>query len=339
VFLALVFFKVFGYLLHEMSGAESAGAGRKERKASYFAKLNKLLDEYDKILIVGADNVGSNHMQQIRLALRGQGVLLMGKNTMVRKVVRTRMGQSPALEALLPAVYGNVGFVFTNGDLSAVRDLLLSKRVAAPAKTGAIAPNDVIVPAGNTGLEPTQTSFLQALNIPSKIAKGQIEIVNDVDLIRKGQKVGSSEAALLSKLNIKPFSYGLSVVSVYDNGSVFDPALLNMTNDDVLKAFSQAVASVVAVSLYSSHLTLPAVPQSVIKAYTNVLAVAIETNTKFDRVQKFLDYLENPDAFQAAAPAASAAAPAAAAPAAKLEEKKEEKKEESDEDMGFGLFD
>jgi len=323
-----------------MSGAEGAGAGRKERKATFFGKLNKLLDEYNKILVVGADNVGSNHMQQIRLALRGQGVLLMGKNTMVRKVIRTRLAQYPAFETLLPAVFGNVGFVFTNGDLSAVRDLLLSKRVAAPAKTGAIAPNDVVVPAGNTGLEPTQTSFLQALNIPSKIAKGQIEIVNDVHLIQKGQKVGSSEAALLAKLNIRPFSYGLSVVTVYDNGSVFDPDLLNLTNDDVLKSFGAAISQVVAVSLYSSHLTLPAVPQAVIKAYTEVLAVAIETGTKFERVQKFLDYLENPDAFVAAAPAAaasSAAAPAAAAaaPAAKVEEKKEE----SDEDMGFGLFD
>jgi len=326
-----------------MSGAEGAGGNtnRKERKNNYFAKLNKLLDEYNKILIVGADNVGSNHMQQIRLALRGQGVLLMGKNTMVRKVVRNRLAQFPALEALLPAVYGNVGFVFTNGDLTTVRDLLLSKRVAAPAKTGAIAPNDVVVPAGNTGLEPTQTSFLQALNIPSKIAKGQIEIVNDVHLISKGQKVGSSESALLSKLNIRPFSYGLSVETVYDNGSVFDPALLNMTNDDVLKAFQSAVASVVAVSLYSGHLTLPAVPQAVIKAYTEVLAVAVETNTRFERSAKFLDYLENPDAFKAAAPVAAAApASSSAAPAKKEEPKKEEKKEESEDEGGFGgLFD
>jgi len=312
---------------------------RKERKDSYFKKLNSLLDDYTKILVVGADNVGSHHMQQIRISIRGRGVLLMGKNTMVRKVIRTRLAQYPAFEALLPAVFGNVGFVFTNGDLTGVRDLLLSKRVAAPAKAGAIAPNDVIVPAGNTGLEPTQTSFLQALNIPSKIAKGQIEIVNDVELIKKGQKVGSSEAALLAKLNIRPFSYGLSVVSVYDNGSVFAPALLNLTNDDVLRSFQEAVAQVVAVSLYSSHLTLPAVPQAVIKAYTNVLAVAIETKTRFERSAKFLDYLENPDAFKSAAPVAAAPAKSAAA-APKAEEKKvEEKKEESDEDMGFGLFD
>jgi len=321
-----------------MPGGERS---RKERKASFFEKLNKLLDEYNKIFVVGADNVGSHHMQQIRISMRGQGVLLMGKNTMVSKALRSRIASNPALEAIMPYVWGNVGFVFTNGDLTTMRDKLLSNRVAAPAKTGSIAPNDVTVPAGNTGLEPTQTSFLQALNIPSKIAKGQIEIISDVHLITKGQKVGSSECALLAKLNIKPFSYGLTVVSVYDNGSVFDPALLNMTDADVVRSFQSAASRVVAVSLFTKHLTLPAVPQAVIKAYANILSVSVETGFRFPRSEKFLDYLANPEAFAstiaASKPATGAPAAAAAAPAAAA--KKEEEKPESDEDMGFGLFD
>jgi len=322
-----------------MSGG---GSGKKERKDGFFVKLNKLLDEYTKIFVVGADNVGSNHMQKIRLSLRGKGVLLMGKNTMVRKVLRNRLAQNPTFESLLPHVKGNVGFVFTNSDLTGTRDLLLSNRVAAPAKAGSIAPNDVTVPAGPTGMEPTMTSFLQALNIPSKIAKGQIEIVNDVELIKKGQKVGSSEASLLAKLNIRPFSYGLSVTVVFDNGSVFDPALLNLTDADVIKSFGAAIQQVVAVSLFSGHLTLPAVPQALISAYKNVLAVAVETEHKFPRVQKYLDYLANPDAFKAEASTAAPAAATAAAPAASskpAEKPKEEEKEESDGDMGFGLFD
>jgi len=322
-----------------MPGGEKS---RKERKASFFDKLNKLLDEYNKIIVVGADNVGSHHMQQIRIAIRGKGVLLMGKNTMVRKVLRGRISQTPTYEALLPYVWGNIGFVFTNSDLTPMRDALLANRVAAAAKTGAIAPNDVIVPAGNTGLEPTQTSFLQALNIPSKIAKGQIEIISDVHLIKHGQKVGSSESALLAKLNIKPFSYGLTVISCYDNGSVFDPKLLDMTDAEVLKNFQSSIAQVTAISLFANHLTLPAVPQALIKAYKDVLAVAVEANFRFPKVDKYLDYLENPDAFKsaaaAAAPAPAAAAAAAPAAAAKAAPK-EEAKEESDEDMGLNLFD
>jgi len=166
-----------------MAGGETKT--KRARKATYFARLTELLGEYKKILIVGADNVGSSQMQKIRISVRGEAVVLMGKNTQVRKVIRQEAASNQALESLLPLVRGNVGFVFTKGDLSKVRDKLLSNKVGAPAKAGAVAPNDVIVPKGPTGMEPTQTSFLQALNIASKINKGQVEIVNDVFLVKK----------------------------------------------------------------------------------------------------------------------------------------------------------
>lgn len=57
-----------------------------------------LLDEYPKCFIVGADNVGSKQMQQIRITLRGSGVVLMGKNTMMRKAIRGHIERNPALE-------------------------------------------------------------------------------------------------------------------------------------------------------------------------------------------------------------------------------------------------
>lgn len=72
---------------------------------------------------------------------------------------------------------GNVGFVFTRGDLVEVRDKLLENKVRAPARNGAIAPCPVIIPAQNTGLGPEKTSFFQALSIPTKISKGTIEII------------------------------------------------------------------------------------------------------------------------------------------------------------------
>lgn len=55
---------------------------------------------------------------------------------------------------------------------------------------------------------------LQALGIATKINKGTIEIVSDVHLIKTGDKVGASQATLLSKLGIKPFKYGLQILQV-----------------------------------------------------------------------------------------------------------------------------
>merc|ERR1719322_538182 len=118
----------------------------------------------------------------------------------------------------MPHIKQNVGFVFTKMELLHVRDLLLSNKVKAPAKAGALAPVDVVVPAQNTGMGPEKTSFFQALAIPTKITKGTIEIIKDVDIIKAGDRVGMSEATLLNMLKISPFSYGLVISKVYDSG-------------------------------------------------------------------------------------------------------------------------
>lgn len=110
-----------------------------------------------------------------------------------------------AWAALLPLLVGNVGVVFTSRDLNDVRSEVEKHKVGAPARVGAIAPNDVTVPAGPTSMDPSQTSFFQALNIATKINKGSIEIISDVPLIKANTKVGGSEATLLSKLGIRPF--------------------------------------------------------------------------------------------------------------------------------------
>lgn len=323
-----------------MSGGDSSG---KAKKQAYFAKLIKLLDEFPCVLVVGADNVGSNHMQNIRKALRTKGaVLLMGKNTMIRKAIRGHAANNPSLEQLLPLIKGNIGFVFTKGELSEIRKIIQSNRVEAPAKTGAISPCKVVVPAQNTGLEPTQTSFFQALNIQTKITRGQIEIVQDVNLVEEGQKVGASEANLLAKLNIKPFSYGLVLGQVYDHGSVYHHKVLDVTDDDIIAKFNAGVRNIASLGLQVGVPTVASLPHSISRGFKNVLAISLGTEYTFEKAQKVKDFLANPGAFAAAAPVPAASAKQEAAPAkggAKKEEPKEEKKEQSDEDMGFGLFD
>jgi ribosomal protein L10 len=59
--------------------------GGSKNKAGYFDKLKGLLEDYRSIFIVEIDNVSSQQMHEIRHSLRGDGVVLMGKNTMVRE--------------------------------------------------------------------------------------------------------------------------------------------------------------------------------------------------------------------------------------------------------------
>ena len=215
-----------------------------ERKQEYFVKLKELLTTYTKAFIVSVDNVGSAQLQQTRKALRGKAELLMGKNTMMRKCIRefceenegTPVGQ---LEALCR---GNIGFVFTNGDLGEIREVLEANVRPAPARVGGIAPADVVVEKGPTGCDPGQTAFFQTLQISTKITRGQIEMTNDTHLIAEGDKITASQAALLQKLSIEPFTYGIVLKSVYDNGSVFDAKVLDITDDVLADKFSAALS-------------------------------------------------------------------------------------------------
>ena len=150
--------------------------------------------------------------------MRGHGDVLMGKNTMMKKAIRECAANNPALEKLLPLIKKNVGFVMTNGDLKEVRDLINTFKVPAAARAGAISPINVSVPAQATTLGPEKTSFFQALSIPTKITRGLIEITAKVDLLSAGDKVGQSEATLLTMLNIRPFEYGFDILHVYDSG-------------------------------------------------------------------------------------------------------------------------
>ncbi|TKY47526.1 60S acidic ribosomal protein P0 [Spatholobus suberectus] len=313
-----------------------------QKKVAYDAKLCQLLEDYTQILVVAADNVGSNQLQNIRRGLRGDSVVLMGKNTMMKRSIRIHSENTGnnAFLNLIPLLVGNVGLIFTKGDLKEVSEEVAKYKVGAPARVGLVAPIDVVVPPGNTGLDPSQTSFFQVLNIPTKINKGTVEIITPVELIKKGDRVGSSEAALLSKLGIRPFSYGLVVLFVYDSGSVFSPAVLDLTDDDLVEKFAVGASMVTSLSLAISYPTVAAAPHMFVNAYKNVLAVAVATEYSFPQADKVKEYLEDPSKFAVAAVAAPATdSGTAPATASKEEEKKEEPAEESDDDMGFSLFD
>jgi len=307
-----------------MSGADKAA-----RKQQYFSRLIKCLDQYQKVFICGADNVGSNQLHKCRKALRGKAELLMGKNTMIRKAIRGHAVNNPRLEALLPFIKNNVGFVFTNDDLTYVKKVLEEQKVAASAKVGNIASCDVFVPPGLTGLDPSQTSFFQALNIPTKINKGQIEISSEVHLLKPGNKVGASEANLLGKLDIKPFRYGLVIKTVYDNGSVYDSKILDITDEDILKKFRAGVKNLACVSLAVSEPNLASIPHMLSRGYKNALSVALALDFKIKQTEKLT-----------AAPVAVAPPPAPVTSKAPEPAKKKEPEPEPEEETGLGgLFD
>ena len=270
------------------------------RKVEYFERMKELMSTYNKAFIVGIDNVGSSQLQVTRKALRGKAEMLMGKNTMMRKIIAEYVEENPGspVEKLSEVCRGNVGFVFTNDDLGDVRKILESNTRPAPAKVGAIAPSKVIVPKGGTGCDPGQTAFFQTLQIATKIARGQIEMVNDTELIQEGEKVTASQAALLQKLNIEPFTYGMVLKAVYDGGSLFDAKVLDITVVVLTSKFCVDLGVIASLSLVMGIPTEASVPHSFVNAYKAVLAITIDLeNYSFDKADEVKEYLKDPSKF------------------------------------------
>jgi len=316
----------------------AAGTKRRERKTRYIEKLKQCLNDYKNILIVQCDNVGSNQMQKTRLALRGEAELLLGKNTVIKKIVRElKADGNDKIAVLEPYIYGNIGFVLTNSDLKKVREIVLGNKVPAAAKVGTVAPIDVFIPPGATGLDPGQTAFFQSLNIATKIVKGAIEIQSTVHLIKAGEKVTASHVALLTKLNILPFFYGFGVSDVYEDGTMYAANILDMSQDDLRQKFLNAASRLAAISLAISYPTQASVPHIVRNAFKKIAAISVEGDIDIEQTREIREFLKDPSKFVAAAPAASAGA--AAAEEKPKEEPKKEESEESGGDMGFSLFD
>jgi len=323
-------------MAEEYDPANPPMSKRAIRKASLMAKLNDYLVKYKNVLICSVDNVGSHQMQKVRMSLRGKAVVLMGKNTICRKAIREHQDENPALEALLPYVRGNIGFVFSDHDLNAVRKIILENKVPAAAKQGSIAPTNVVVPPGPTGLDPGQTAFFQALNINTKIARGSIEIINEVLLVKAGDKVTSSHVALLAKLNINPFFYGIKVTHVYEGGSVYEAAVLDLTKDDLLAKFFAGVRKVAALSLAIGYPTTASLPHILGGAFRKLLYISAASGYEFKEAQQFLSAAAAAPAPAAAAGGAAPAKGGAAAPSKKAEKEKEPEPEEEDDGGGMG---
>jgi large subunit ribosomal protein LP0 len=273
--------------------------------------------------------------------------MIMGKNTLMKAALKASMKkpdpededyedrkdewyQNDNIPKIMDQLVLNTNIIFTNGDLSKVKDILDSESRPSAAKPGMIAPAEVTVPAGPTGLDPKQTSFFQTLQIQTKIVKAQIEIVTEKQVIWIGDKIGATEAALLDKLKIYPFEYKMHVRKVLQNGSVFDAAVLDISTDDILAKFRKAISNQASAGLGLGVPNKASAPHTLLNGFKNLVAVSAMSGFEFPQAKAMLDAAKN-------APAAGAGPAAAAGGAKAAAAVEEEKEEEEDVDMG-GLF-
>merc|ERR1719346_142340 len=227
---------------------------------------------------------------------------------MIRKALSMGHEQHPdaGLDNLRAAIYGNLGFIFaTNCTLDDIRTCLQKFRLPAAAKSGQVSMVDLALPAGPTGMDPSQTNFFQALNIGTKIVKGAIEVTADFPLLKKDEKVSASAAVLLTKLGIKPFEYGMEVEQVFQDGAVFDIAVLDINPGILIQKFMAGIANMAAFSRELGIPTEAGLPHAFGNAFRNVAALVADIDFEFKEVETVKEFLKDPEAYAAANPAAA----------------------------------
>jgi large subunit ribosomal protein LP0 len=310
---------------------------KRVKKEAFWERLQHVAQKYKNCLFIDANNVSSQQIQKIRMRLRDiDAYMIMGKNTLMKAALQ-ELNEKPEnagadwkpnadLEKIVSQLRLNTNLIFTNGDLSAVKEILDMEVRPSPAKAGMIAPDDVFIPAGPTGLDPKQTSFFQNLGIQTKIVKAQIEIQSNKQVIFTGEKINGTQALLLDKLKIYPFEYKMNVTKILQDGAIFDARVLSLDNNAILSKFKGAIKKQAALSFGIGYTTQASVAHSIANTFKKMAAVCAESGYSFPQAAKLLEAAKN-------APAAGAAgATAEAAPV--VEEKKEE---EEAVDMG-GLF-
>merc|ERR1712083_476063 len=195
---------------------------------------------------------------------------------------------STNIEKIITQLRGNINLIFTNGDLGDVKAVLDTEVRESPAKPGMMAPKDVNVPVGPTGLDPKQTGFFQTLQIQTKIVKGQIDIVAEKMVITKDTRVDSTQAALLDKLKIYPFEYKMKVTKILQNENIFDAAVLDLSSDIILKKFQRAVGFQTALALEIGIPTVSSAPHTLLNGFKNLVAVSAMSGYEFDQAAAFL---------------------------------------------------
>jgi len=272
--------------------------------------------------------------------------MVCGKNTVVKKAIDIRLQppkeddpdyefrkplytKVPQIEKILQFCKGKVGFIFSDAPVFDLKPIIESNKIPAPAKVGTISTIDVSIQPGPTGMDPSQISFFHTLNISTKIQKGQIEITKEFKVLEKGKKIGNSESAILTKMNLKPFAFGMEILYVYDDGAILQPEVFNLNPEDLLTKIRGAASKIAAISLALGLPNSLSIPHMLKNGFKNIAAIALESDLKIKQL-----------ANMGTAPAHGGAAPAAGKkdagkPAPVVEEKKEEPEEEVD--MG-GMF-
>jgi len=257
-----------------------------KRKAELVEELDQLIGKYETVAIANLYKVRTIQLQQLSRKFTDIR-LRAAKNNLLTRVFEK--SQKSGIKKLAEHLKGSNILLLTNLNPFSLALLLDKNKTRMTAKAGDIASNDIVIPAGNTGLPPGPAiSELSEAGIKTKIDMGSVWVISETVVVKKGDAIPLKVASVLSKLGIKPLEVGLDLVTAYEKGFIFTSEELRPRVDEVKRNLEEAVAQAFNLafnSLYPTHVTVRMFIQ---QASLNARNLAINSNYVAPEVAKEL---------------------------------------------------
>ena len=246
-------------------------------KKEIYSDLQSLLRKYSVVAVADLQKVRSSQIQEIRKKLRGKAELIVAKNTILQKASENLASEKSNVDKFANSLSGSKVLIFTQMNPFELIVFLNKNKVRVPAKGGDIATGEIMIPAGNTGLQPGPViSEFNEAKVQTRIEGGSIFVAKDTVVASKGDVISTKTASLLSKLGMKPMEAGLGLSYAYDNGLVLGPNDLAFDLEQMRSQFSTAARLAFGLALEANIMTRETAPAILGKAYRQALAVAVE---------------------------------------------------------------
>jgi large subunit ribosomal protein L10 len=247
----------------------SAGAERKTEnlpqwKVEEVDELVEMIESFQSVGVVNVAGIPSRQLQAMRADLYPDTKLRMSRNTLLERALDE---VDEGIEDLAEHIEGQVGLIGTDDNPFALYQVLEASKTPAPINAGEVAPNDVVIPAGDTGVDPGPfVGELQQVGAAARIQEGSIHVTEDSNVLSAGDEVSDGLANVLSELGIEPKEVGLDLRAVYSEGVMFDPEDLDIDMEAYRSDVATAAARARNLSVNASYPTAATVSTLIAKA-------------------------------------------------------------------------
>lgn len=247
-----------------------------KKKQLMYQELQELPKKYNVVALSKMNKVRATQLMTLRKKFHDQINIKIIKNKVAQRAFE-KVSNISGIEDLSKELEGQCALMFT--DLSPFKlNLIFSEnKVFLPAKGGDIAPKDITIPAGNTGIPPGPVlSEFKEAKVQTKIDQGSIAVTKDTIVAKSGDVISQKLASLMSKLDIKPIEAGVLVNYAISEGLQFREKDLTLDVKEYLKELQLSYSSALNLAIELNYLAPETISSILSLAYQKSLNVAIK---------------------------------------------------------------